>query len=78
MHDIMQLSLYQIIALLVTIGGGIIGLYTRFNNQIALLEARVEHLEKDHTDFEFKLEEISKGVSKILLILAENQIRARS
>ena len=78
MNDVMQLSLYQAIALLVSIGGALIGIYTRFNNQMALLEARVVHLEKDQTDFQTKLEEISKGVSEILLILAENQIRSKS
>jgi hypothetical protein len=78
MNDVMQLSLYQVIALLVSIGGALIGIYTRFNNQMALLEARVVHLENDQTNFQTKLEEISKGVSEILLILAENQIRSKS
>jgi len=78
MSIMMQLSLYQVIVLLLSIGGALIGIYTRFNNQMSLMAARVTHLEKDHTEFQTKLEEISKGVSEILLILAENQIRSKS
>jgi len=78
MNTMMQLSLYQVIALLVSISGALVGIYTRFTNQMSLMEARVTHLEKDHSDFQTKLEEISKGVSEILLILAENQIRSKS
>ena len=71
----MELTLYQIIALIITIGGALIAIYMRFNNLIILLEARVTNLEKDYNDLEEKLDEISKGINEILLILAQNQIK---
>lgn len=74
----MQLSLYQIIGLIITVSGALIGIYLKFNNLIILLEARVTNLEKDNIDFEIKLDEISKGVNQILLILAQNQIHSKS
>lgn len=76
--EIMQLSLYQIIGLIITVSGALIGIYLKFNNLIILLEARVTNLEKDNIDFEIKLDEISKGVNQILLILAQNQIHSKS
>ena len=70
----MEPTLYQSIAFCLPIMIGLIGLYIKFNNAIILLQARVVNLEKEHNDLEIKLDEISKGVNQILLILAQNQI----
>lgn len=65
------LSGYEVITLV----GGLIGVYMKLNNDVLKLKSRVMVLEKNDTEVQKMLSSLLDAVHEIKLILAENGIK---
>ena len=64
------LTIFEILTLV----GGLIGVYFKLNTEVQKLQGRVRQLEKNETLTQEKLEALLRGVNEIKLLLARKQL----
>ncbi len=64
------LTIFEIL----TLAGGLIGVYFKLNAEVQKLQGRVAFLEKSDSMTQEKLEALLKGVNDIKLLLARKQL----
>lgn len=69
LHD--KITLFEIL----TLAGGLIGVYTKLSNEVGKLKSRVIMLERQESEVKKILTELVTAVNDIKLLLAEKGIR---
>tara|TARA_R100001163_G_scaffold49837_1_gene37481 strand:- start:63 stop:272 length:210 start_codon:yes stop_codon:yes gene_type:complete len=59
---------------MLTLAGGLIGVYFKLNSEVQKLQGRVALLEKSDSMTQEKLEALLRGVNEIKLLLARKQL----
>ena len=71
-------NIFSLVAILITVGGGFLGLYSKIveqNQRVTMLEKAVEENKSDKGKVDFKLDKIIESVNQIKVDMAKNNLK---
>lgn len=60
---------------LLTVAGGLVGMWLKFQNDFTTLKSRVKVLEMDNGEFKSKVDTLLNEIQEIKMLLAKNQMQ---
>lgn len=60
---------------LLTVAGGLIGMWLKFQSDFTTLKSRVKVLEMDNGEFKSKIDTLLTEIQEIKMLLAKNQVQ---
>lgn len=60
---------------LLTVAGGLVGMWLKFQSDFTTLKSRVKVLEMDNGEFKSKIDTLLTEIQEIKMLLAKNQVQ---
>ena len=60
---------------LLTVAGGLVGMWLKFQSDFTTLKSRVKVLEMDNGEFKSKIDTLLNEIQEIKMLLAKNQVQ---